>query len=180
MEKLELFNIKKDYYLIDETGKILSNYTDSFMCPSRDNNGYLGVSLRCYDKKLRRFQVHRLVMSVFNPIENMENLQVNHIDGNKQNNHINNLEWCTCSENHKHAFRTGLRTNIGLKFNQKKLTDDKVIDIFNKIKIGEKISSIAKEFDISIPLVNKIKTGERYSRVTLLKNIRKYNPINIE
>ena len=178
IEKLELFNIKKNYYSIDNNGRIFSNFTNSFMSPSKDNNGYLGISLRCYDKKIRRFQVHRLVMIIFNPIENMENLQVNHIDGNKQNNNINNLEWCTCSYNHKHAFRIGLKNNIGLKLKQTKLTDDKVIDIFNKIKIGEKTSSIAKEYNISIPLVNKIKNGERYNRITLLKNTRKYKPIN--
>lgn len=50
--------------------------------------------------------VHRLVMLAFKPIK--ESLQVNHIDGNKENNRIDNLEWVTAKENVKHAYRTGL------------------------------------------------------------------------
>jgi len=65
--------------------------------------GYSKVSL---NKK--HYSVHRLVAETFIP--NIENKpQVNHKDGNKQNNHVDNLEWCTCSENHKHAFATKLR-----------------------------------------------------------------------
>lgn len=53
--------------------------------------------------------VHRLVLQHFKPCENMDKLQVNHIDGNKDNNCINNLEWVTDSENKFHAYNKGLK-----------------------------------------------------------------------
>ena len=54
------------------------------------------------DNKRYSFSVHRLMMKIFCPVENMEKLEVNHIDGNPQNNILSNLEWVTPEENHKH------------------------------------------------------------------------------
>lgn len=61
---------------------------------------YLYVSLGKGNKKL----IHRLVLITFNPVENMDNLQVNHKDGNPTNNKLDNLEWVTPSENIKHSY----------------------------------------------------------------------------
>lgn len=70
------------------------------------HTGYIEYQVT-YNKKHRSEKAHRLVAEAFIP--NPENKpQVNHIDGNKQNNRVENLEWCTNGENSKHAFRTGL------------------------------------------------------------------------
>lgn len=72
-----------------------------------NGKGYLFVNLS-KDNKVKQFYVHRLVAIAF--IKNEEDKpQVNHIDGNKANNNVENLEWLTCSENNKHAFETNLR-----------------------------------------------------------------------
>lgn len=81
----------------------------------REDRGYLQIRLKTYFGKsvlngYRISYVHRLVAEHFIP--NPLNLPiVNHIDGNKKNNHCTNLEWCTNSENVKHAWRTGLNNN---------------------------------------------------------------------
>lgn len=68
-------------------------------------NGYPAIWL-----KSKPYYVHRLVAKKFIP--NPENKpEVNHIDGNKHNNRVNNLEWVTSKENHDHALRTGLNSN---------------------------------------------------------------------
>lgn len=70
----------------------------------KHSNGYLRTGIRAKD-----FYIHRLVAELF--CENPNNyVEVNHIDGNKENNHYTNLEWCTRSENNKHMFAKGLRT----------------------------------------------------------------------
>ena len=72
----------------------------------RQYQGYLCVDL-C-NKKTKRHSIHRLVAFAFCSNPNKYN-HVNHIDGNKSNNNSENLEWVTCSQNHKHAFKIGLR-----------------------------------------------------------------------
>jgi len=70
---------------------------------------YLVVCL-CKNKRSHTNKIHRLIAKAF--ILNPENKRcVNHIDGNKTNNHISNLEWCTHSENMKHAYKIGLATS---------------------------------------------------------------------
>lgn len=68
---------------------------------------YLQVSITKHNVSHKEF-IHRLVAKTFVPNPNNKP-QVNHIDGNKLNNNACNLEWVTCSENHKHAYATNLR-----------------------------------------------------------------------
>ena len=77
-------------------------------CPKQNKgiDGYLRVDL-CKDRKHKNFLVHRLVALHFIPNPGMLS-QVNHIDGDKTNNCVKNLEWCTQAENATHAVKTGL------------------------------------------------------------------------
>lgn len=106
---------------------------------TRDRKGteYQIINLSKLDGKKRTFRVHRLVMMAFNPVENMDELEVNHLDGNKKNNKLENLEWCTASENQKHAFKTGLqKTRKGESSNFAKLTEEDVKQVFELRKQG--------------------------------------------
>ena len=74
-------------------------------CYKKDGSYYLAIELN-FNGISKRFFIHRLVAQAFIP--NPENKpQVNHIDGNKANNCVDNLEWSTQSENEKHAFSKG-------------------------------------------------------------------------
>lgn len=70
-----------------------------------NHNGYIQIGL--FNKSIKTFSVHRLVAEAFlDKVKGKED--INHIDGNKKNNHANNLEWCTQKENSIHAVKKGL------------------------------------------------------------------------
>lgn len=91
-------------YQVSNLGNV-KNLKNKILRPMNDGN-YLNIDLYKNGKR-KRYKIHRLVAETFIP--NPENKsQVNHIDGNKLNNCIENLEWCTPKENTRHAFKTGL------------------------------------------------------------------------
>lgn len=92
---------------VSSNGRVKSNLRDGrVLKPQIDNKGYLRIRVTL-DRKRCSFKVHRLVAQAF--LSNPEcKPQVNHIDGNKQNNHVDNLEWTTNRENVKHAISSGL------------------------------------------------------------------------
>lgn len=87
--------------------------------------GYEKVGLNS-DGNSRQVHVHRLVAESFVSPERECQTHVNHIDGNKTNNHYSNLEWCTVSENNSHAIDTGLNYQKGSANSQSKLNEMQV------------------------------------------------------
>ena len=102
---MEEFKIIKDFpdYQISNQGKVksLKRKKEIILKPAQYSNGYWFVTLT-NSQKTKSCLIHRLVLMTFNPVENMENLQVNHIDGNINNNFLKNLEWTTPKENKNH------------------------------------------------------------------------------
>lgn len=97
-----------DRIVIDKRG-FEKKCSGRILKPALYSNGYEFV--RFYPKKFNQFtwSIHRIVMNTFKPNVNGENLEVNHKDGNKRNNNLDNLEWVTKSENTIHAITNKLR-----------------------------------------------------------------------
>ncbi len=91
-------------YSVSTDGMVRNDKTGRILKPALTHNGYYRVDL---NGKLCR--VHTLVAETY--IDNPNNYnQVNHIDGNKTNNNVDNLEWCTCSQNLLHAYKNGFKS----------------------------------------------------------------------
>lgn len=121
MKQITYNNISTHYYITPD-GKCFNSKTGKYLKGQVTQTGaYLSYMITLPDGKKKRFFAHRLV--ALNYIPNPDNKPaVNHIDGNKMNNTIDNLEWCTHEENQQHALKLELR-----KFNH--------VFCFNKEKI---------------------------------------------
>ena len=99
-------------YMISNKGFVISLVRKFHLLNiRRDKNGYVHYYIRDLSAGKRKdFKAHRLVAEYF--IDNPNDYPiVNHIDGNKANKHIENLEWCTYSQNNIHAYKNGLNTS---------------------------------------------------------------------
>ena len=105
--------------------------------------------------------VHRLVAKAFIP--NPENKkQVNHIDGNKLNNNVKNLEWATSKENINHAYQIGLSKSEGTNHYLSKLNKEDVLFIRNSDLPNRELSN---KYGVSMSCVQRIKRRERYKNI---------------
>lgn len=147
-------------YLISMNGDVYSIFTKKYLAKIKHSHGYLFVAIKGDDGKRYNKYIHRLVAEVYIP--NRDNKPfVNHKDGNKHNNRIDNLEWCTNSENMIHAVNNGMR-KTGL--NHYKCTV--VVD-----NLGNKysLSQAAKISNISHQYLSKMLSGKAINKTQFTK-----------
>lgn len=135
-------------YQVSDKGRVRSVQTGKVLKP--DNvAGYLRCTLS-KDNHTERYRVHRLVATVFIPNPE-EKPQVNHINGIKTDNRVENLEWCTGSENQTHSRRV-LKRHCGLPKRR--------VQCVETGAIYPSISETASALDISISNVYRVLQGE--------------------
>ena len=154
-------------YQVSNFGRIKSFHKNNakIITPKPDNHGYLRVVL-CKNYKKKNRMVHVLVAQAF--ILNPEGKkQVNHIDGNKKNNRVENLEWLTPSENIAHAFDMGLRKS-GCEHHMAKFTAEQIRDIRTNCVPGDSelgFKAFAKKYNVTPRVVQLVYYRKSYINV---------------
>lgn len=111
------------------------------------------------------FTVHQLVFVFFNGSYN-ENLEINHIDGNKLNNSIFNLEAITAGQNIKKSYLTGLKSNKGEKHPLSILKNKQILEIKEKYKSGKyTLMQLGAEYGVHYTTIGKITNGNNWSHI---------------
>lgn len=156
----------KDYeglYSVTKHGEIYSHRSGKILKKHSNGYGYLIVALY-KDKKRKSSYVHRLVAKCF--VSNDDNKKcVNHINGDRTDNRVSNLEWVTQKENIHHAYKTGLSKGFGETHGMAKLTDKDVkeIKLLLSKKIGQK--DIAEKFNVTKAMISYINTGKSWKHI---------------
>lgn len=119
-------------------------------------DGYIGIQLYISKTKHQTFQLHRLLAEAFIPNPNNKPC-INHIDSNRSNNNLNNLEWATYSENALHGNRYGKMSTKGERNGFSKLTEKDILEIRELRKTKNiSYSKIAKLYNVSNSCISGI------------------------
>lgn len=145
-------------YLVYTDGRVQNKTTLKFLKPRITGAGYLSVKI-----KGKSEYMHRLVATLF--LTKPLGKEVNHKDGNKQNNCLSNLEWVTHQENMRHAKNFG-KMKKGSQIVQSKLNEYQVKKIKSILSSGVKNQrQIAKQFGVHYVTINDIKTGRSWGHI---------------
>ncbi len=150
----ENYEISSAGYIRNSKGKILST----------NRSTYQNKTLYC-NGEMRSYNIHRLVAEAFIPnLENKE--QVNHIDGNKHNNAVENLEWVTRVENSQHSYQNNLNKNFGSTHKNSIFVESEILEI-RRLREEESLGyrEIANKLNINKVTVGKICRRENWTHI---------------
>lgn len=163
----KIFPELSDRYFASEDGSVYTDHGKVKMSDNASQNGYIvnsfyGIGCR---QDIKR---HVLIAKIFLAPPREGQNQINHIDGNKTNNTVSNLEWCTGQENIHHAWIRGLsHAKLGAKCNWAKLTEEDVRKIAQLLEDGNlNQHQIADIFNVSNRTISAIKTRKNWKELT--------------
>lgn len=157
MQKIRSDKLTIEDYEITKEGQVINKHTGHILLGQPNGKGYLRVSIGGELKF-----IHRLVAEKYIPNPNNYE-QINHKDGNKLNNSVENLEWVTNQQNRNHAMQHNLHlTGEGCSWS--KLTEDDVRYIRAHMEISN--TELGKKFNVSRSCIRKVKNYESWKNVS--------------
>ena len=161
-------NLIQNLYQVSNLGNIRNISSGIIQKNSIDSRGYVRFSSRTMTGGVRTIKIHRLVAYTFLKNPNYKHMEVNHIDGNRTNNYVGNLEWVSEKENSEHAWLTGLNDNYGDKIG----THD--VDVVRKVcellvETGGRVINVVRAIEpivVSESFVRHIKYKRIWKRIS--------------
>lgn len=143
-------------YLISNKGRVKSykQRKEKFLSTHKTHGNYIIVNLSSNGKN-KSYRLHRLVAKAFIPNKDKKEF-VNHIDGNKHNNSVSNLEWCTRQENEIHAWKNGMKEKIRITSIANSKTARKYIHINKPVRQFDLNMNFIKEWDSAFQVQKQI------------------------
>lgn len=160
--------IENNGYRISNYGKVTKKNSDKLQKMNTNEFGYVMCSVKFKDGFYAR-SVHRAVAYAFLGDTYRKGLEVNHIDGNKENNRVDNLEWSTLKEQMQHAYSNNLKEPVqGILQGNSVLTEKEVKEIREIYKSHSKefgMIALAKKYNVSVSTINKCVGRRSYKNV---------------
>lgn len=166
---------QETHYEVSHRGSVYNTESEKMLHQTNNSNGYLKVSLRLPDGTERSFLVHRLVALAFIPNDVPERNQVNHINGDKEDNRVSNLEWVTDQENKIHGVRTGLY-KVGEDHGRAVYKDEDIHKVCRLLSKGYKPKEIAGMTNVSLEMINHIKNGDNWLHISCNYDFERTKP----
>lgn len=160
MKNLEFLGFKD--YCVDKSGRVYSIKSCMFLKPQQQRTGYYTVALR-NEFEIKTVSVHRIVAMAYIPNPDGKP-QVNHKNGDKSDNNVDNLEWMTSKENVQHAHDTGLAR--GTRNPDRELSDEVAHNVCKLIRDSWRNKDIAELLGIKSQVVADIRWGKSYQEVS--------------
>jgi hypothetical protein len=143
--------------------------------PDLKPNGYLAVYLQVEGEPRKRCYIHRLVFETFRSVI-PEGLEINHRNGDRSDNRLENLELMTRSENMKHCYlelSPSLNRAKGASHYKAKLTEEDIHKVMAMAKEGVSRSAIAAQFGVSKTAISAIVNGKSWTSITYPLRLRR-------
>lgn len=166
-----------DEYCVTAEGAIYSLKSKKFLNLQYNDNGYVVVTLRV-DGKTKTVRVHRLVALMYLKNTFFEGAHVNHKDGDKTNNCVENLEWVTREQNMRHAYDNDLVIS-----KTKKISDDIIHTVCQALEQGARVVDVSKMFSLDRELVDRIYRGSTFKHISYeydFSKVPKQSKISVE
>jgi hypothetical protein len=156
-------------YSVSSIGRVVSlcsgRRREFFKKSHNMKTGYVAVTLCMHShsdsQRVELWTVHRLMMCSFFPRKDSDRLDVAHLDGNRKNNILENLKWCTRKENESHKLAHGTRAT-GSKNGQSKLTESSAKAAKKMVISGRSQSSVARRFGVSPSAIWSLMSGRSW------------------